>query len=247
MNHQRHKRKESLSVLLISNTGRENRQFNVPLPALRILPALFLILLILIGWLAYEFSVNQKVQSTLHTQLAEQEALVQQLTEEKEQLNTEKQTLSEENTSLRQQIEEAAAAEEEAQEEEAPDPSEDPSFPGRYPYSGASVLLSSYTEEQPYLAISAYTGGTVIAAGDGTVISNASDDIYHHIIEVLHESGYKTRYLCHQSADVAIEEGAEVHAGDVLLTITADETQLDYQVIYEEAPVDPLSIIDARG
>lgn len=247
MNYQRHKRKESLSVLLISNTGRENRQFNVPLPALRILPVLFLILLVLIGWLAYEFSVNQKVQTALQTQLAEQEALVQQLTEEKEQLDTEKQTLSEENTALRQQIEEASAAEEEAQEEEEPDPSEDPSFPGRYPYSGASVLLSSYTEEQPYLAISAYTGGTVVAAGDGTVIANTSDDIYHHIIEVLHESGYKTRYLCHQSAEVSVEEGAEVHGGDVLLTITSDETQLDYQVIYEEAPVDPLSIIDARG
>lgn len=247
MNNQRHKRKESLSVLLISNTGRENRQFNIPLPVLRIVPALLLILLILIGWLVYEFSINQKVQTALHTQIAEQETLVQQLTEEKEQLNTENQTLSEENSSLRQQIEEAAADGEAQEEEEEPDPSEDPSYPSRYPYSGASVLLSSYTEEQPYLAISAYTGGTVIAAGDGTVIANASDDIYHHIIEVLHESGYKTRYLCHQSADVSIEEGAEVHAGDVLLTITTDETQLDYQVIYEEAPVDPLSVIDARG
>ncbi len=248
MNHQRHKRKESLSVLLISNTGRENRQFNIPLPVLRLLPVLLLILLAVTGWLAYEFSVNQKVQSTLHTQLTAQEELVQQLTQEKEQLSTDKQTLSDENASLRQQIEEAKAAEEEAaEEEETVDPSEDPAFPGRYPYSGASVLLSSYTEEQPYLAISAYSGGTVIAAGDGTVTASASDDIYSHIIEITHATGYKTRYLCHQNADVSIEEGAEVHAGDVLLTITSDETQLDYQIIYEDAPIDPLSVIDARG
>lgn len=249
MNNQRHKRKESLSVLLISNTGRDNRQFNIPLPLLRILPVLLILFLAVIGWLIYEFSISQKVQTSLQEQLAAQEGAVQQLTEEKEQLNTDKQTLTEENTSLRQQIEEAAAAAaaEEAQEEEPEDPADNPAFPARYPYSGASVLLSSYTEEQPYLAISAYTGGTVIAAGDGVVRAVSSDDIYHHIIEVAHETGHITRYLCHQSAEVAVEEGAEVHVGDVLLTITTDETQLDYQVIYEDAPIDPLSVIDAQG
>lgn len=94
---------------------------------------------------------------------------------------------------------------------------------------------------------SAYAGGTVTAAGDGTVVAAGSDEIYQHIIEVAHESGYKTRYLCHQSAEISVEEGSAVQAGDILLTITTDETQLDYQVIYEDAPIDPLSVIDARG
>ncbi len=251
MNHQRHKRRESLSVLLISNTDRSNRQFRIPLSVLRILPVLLLLLLLLTGWLAYEFSVNWKKQTDLRTQLAEQHKLAEQLTEEKEQLSGDKLALSEENTSLKQQLEqlEQAAAEEteESAEEDPEDHSGDPTYPARYPYSGASVLLSSYTEEQPYLAISAYTGGTVTAAGDGTVTSVASDDIYQHIIEVTHESGYTTRYLCHQSAEVSAEEGASVAAGEVLLTITADETQLDYQILFDGAPVDPLSVIDARG
>lgn len=250
MNNQRHKRKESLSVLLISNTGRDNRQFNIPVPLLRLLPAVLVLILVVMGWLVYEFSVNQKVQTALHTQLSAQEELVQQLTNEKEQLNNEKQVLIDENTALRQQMEEAEAAAAEAaaaEQEEAADPAADPTYPGRYPYSGASVLLSSYTEEQPYLAISAYAGGTVTAAGDGTVVAAGSDEIYQHIIEVAHESGYKTRYLCHQSAEISVEEGSAVQAGDILLTITTDETQLDYQVIYEDAPIDPLSVIDARG
>lgn len=248
MNNQRHKRKESLSVLLISNTGRDNRQFNIPVPMLRLLPAVLILILAVMGWLIYEFSANQKTQAALHTQLAEQEELVQQLTSEKDQLNNEKQVLTDENATLRQQMEEAqAAAEEAAGQEEPEDPADNPAYPGRYPYSGASVLLSSYTEEQPYLAISAYAGGTVTAAGDGTVVASSSDDIYRHIIEVSHETGYKTRYLCHQSAELSVEEGATVHAGDILLTITTDETQLDYQVIYEDAPIDPLSVIDARG
>jgi murein DD-endopeptidase MepM/ murein hydrolase activator NlpD len=79
------------------------------------------------------------------------------------------------------------------------------------------------------------------------VVAAGSDEIYQHIIEVAHESGYKTRYLCHQSAEISVEEGSAVQAGDILLTITTDETQLDYQVIYEDAPIDPLSVIDARG
>ena len=248
-NHQRHKRKESLSVLLISNTGRENRQFNIPLPVLRIFPVLLCLLIAVTGWLAYEFSIDQKARAALQTQITTQEELVQQLTEEKEQLNNDKTTLSEENAALRQEIEQTKAeqAEAEAAEEEPEDPAANPAFPGRYPYSGASVLLSSYTEEQPYLSISTYTGGTVTAAGDGTVITLSSDDIYQHIIEIAHETGYTTRYLCYQGAETAVEEGAQVHAGDVLLNITADETRLDYQIIFEEAPLDPLSVIDARG
>ena len=42
-------------------------------------------------------------------------------------------------------------------------------------------------------------------------------------------------------------EGARVQAGDILLTITKDDTQLDYQILYEEKSVDPLEIIDAKG
>ena len=49
MNNQRHKRKESLSVLLISNTGRDNRQFNIPVPLLRLLPAVLVLILVVMG------------------------------------------------------------------------------------------------------------------------------------------------------------------------------------------------------
>ena len=44
-----------------------------------------------------------------------------------------------------------------------------------------------------------------------------------------------------------VEEGAQVQLGDVLLEITADETKMDYQILYEGETVDPMTVIEARG
>lgn len=249
MNNQRHKRRESFSILLISNSDQSSRQFDVSLPLIRFFLCLLLIILIAAGLSAYGFFSRRGIESQLRSQLTEQEALVQQLTAEKQELETEKTTLIAENESLRSEAEEAVAAmaEKEAEEQEEAEPEEDPAVPTRYPYSGASVLLSSYTEEQPYLSLSTYTGGTVTAAGNGTVAVISYDDTYHHIIEIEHGNGYRTRYLCRQDAEQSVEEGAEVQAGDTILTITTDETQVDYQIVYQDEPVDPLSVIDAKG
>ena len=249
MSNQRHKRRESFSILLISNTDRSSRQFNVSLPAIRFLLVILLLLCTITGLLIYKVTTNEKKFSELRTQLQAQEELAAQLTAEKETLASENLTLTEEITRLQQEAapeetEEDTAEEDTAEEEE---PALDTSYPSRYPSTGSGVLSSSYSEEQPYIAITAYTGGTIVAAGAGTVVAVASDDIYHHIIEVEHGNGYKTRYLCHQEASLETEEGAQVQSGDTLLTITADETVLDYQVLNEGAPVDPLSVIDARG
>ena len=112
MKQQRHKRKESFYILLISNTGRSNRQFQISLSILRTLFAFLLILCVALGWLAYQFSIAHTVQSSLKEQLSSQEQLVRQLEAEKESLNTEKQALIAENESLRQQPEPSAAAQE---------------------------------------------------------------------------------------------------------------------------------------
>ena len=44
-----------------------------------------------------------------------------------------------------------------------------------------------------------------------------------------------------------MEEGAQVEAGTILMTITSDDTQLDYQVLLNGETIDPLSVIDAKG
>lgn len=242
MKNQRHKRKRSFSVLLISNTDGSSRQFHISLFSVRLLVLLLLIVFVSLGWFAWQFSSRENQDETLLAQITALEQENQQLTAEKETLNAENLTLITANESLRQEAEQRA---EEMEEEETE--AEDPSLPSRYPSYGAGIIKSDFSEEQPYLSIETYSGGSILAAGDGTVTAVSSDDIYAHIIEIEHASGYRTRYLCHQEAEVTTEEGAQVQGGDTLLNITADDTIVDYQIIYEEAPIDPMSVIDAKG
>ncbi|GFI68932.1 hypothetical protein IMSAG249_00753 [Lachnospiraceae bacterium] len=253
MKQQRHKRKESFYILLISNTGRSNRQFQISLSILRTLFAFLLILCVALGWLAYQFSIAHTVQSSLKEQLSSQEQLVRQLEAEKESLNTEKQALIAENESLLQQPEPSAAAQETEQadvEEAEAEPEEaeaDPFFPSLYPSSDTAMLLSAYSQEQPYLSITVHAEGKIIAAGSGTIVTVSSDDTYPLIVEVDHGNGYMTRYMSQQEAESGLEQDTQIQAGDTLFTIITDNTQLDYQVLLNGEPVDPLSVFDAKG
>lgn len=243
MKDQRHKRKEIYSVLMVSNTNGKSRQFQVSAFTLRLCAVLLALLCIAIGWLIYRASMTDGALQVLRQEIASQKEQIAQLETDKDALTKDKLTLAAENEALKQQPGTPAAPEEASDEEEETDSS----APNRYPSDGVGIQKASYSEEQPYISISAYTGGHIVAAGDGTVTAVWSDDPYAHIVEIEHEGGYKTRYLLHQDAEVNVEQGAEVQAGDILLTITSDDCQLDYQVLLNDEPIDPLSIIDAKG
>lgn len=243
MKNQRHKRKEIYSVLMVSNTNGKSRQFQVSAFTLRFCAVLLVLLCVVIGWLIYRASMTDGALQVLRQEIASQKEQIAQLEADKDALTKDKLTLAAENEALKQQPVTPAASEEASEEEEEADSS----APNRYPSDGVGIQKASYSEEQPYISISAYTGGHIVAAGDGTVTAVWSDDPYAHIVEIEHEGGYKTRYLLHQDAEVNVEQGAEVKAGDILLTITSDDCQLDYQVLLNDEPIDPLSIIDAKG
>lgn len=241
MKRQRHKHKESFSLLLISNTGRTSRQFHISPLIFRLLAVLMLLICIALGWLGYQFSISQAKEDDLQEQIVSQAQLIQQLETEKENLNNEKFVLTSENETLLQAVKENT---EEAAMEETEETS---GLPNRYPCTGSGILISSYSQEQPYISIDTQAEGKIIAAGDGTILSVTSDDTYPLIIEIEHANGYRTRYMCKQNAELRAEEGAEVLTGDILVNINANNTQLDYQIIYENEPVDPLTIIEAEG
>lgn len=243
MNGQKHKRKESFSILLISHTGQENKQFHISSGSLRlfvIIPVLILAVLVGLVYTVWAGYGNEKI---LRGQINTQAQTIRQLEEEKEALSSENLTLVSENEALRGQVQEADSKEGST----ADGPKEDPAFPNRYPSSETGMLAETYSEDHPYLSISMQAGGNIVAAGDGTVASVGSDDTYPLIIEIEHGNGYRTRYMCRQ--DVADKPGAgtQVHAGDTLVTIEAETAQLDYQVILDDQPIDPLIILDAKG
>ena len=239
-----HKHKESFSILLISNTGRRNREVHISRNALRFMIVLLLCIVVALGgtgWLFYYFTPNNDGQGNLQIQLNEQVQLVAQLEAENQVLSETNQTLEKENEELRQ----SAESEEQVSVEEVKD-EEDLSIPRLYP-SSSSAVISFYTEEQPYLSINTHKEGNIIATGSGTVVEVTSDDTYTVIIEIEHKKGYKTRYMCRQEIELTASIGAQVEAGDTLFTVTEDDTQLDYQIIFGGEPIDPLTVIEAKG
>lgn len=245
MKDQRHKRKESFSVLVVSNTDRSSRQFQISLFSIRLVVFIVIVFLVVLGVMIYQYTTARGRQESLRQQMLAHQQTAQALEKEKESWNSEKMALTSENETLRQIIEQKEASPEETKE--GTDEEKDPTLPIRYPSQGSGVMEAGYSEEHPYLTISAYTGSNIVAAGNGTIVTVSSDDTYKHIIEIQHESGYTTRYLCQQEADLKVEEGAQVQLGDVLLDVTTDETKLDYQVIYEDETVDPMTVIEAKG
>jgi len=245
MQEQRHKRKESYSIFIVSNIDKDSRQFHITPSSLRLLFFLPFLIFIVIGVFIFLFVFTKMQADKLNEQLLAQKQLSSEWDAEKEALNNEKQELETEIAALRRELEERAPVEEPETEEESVQ--DDSSFPSRYPSSGAGVLTATYSEEHPYISITTYRESDIIAAGDGVVTAITSDDTYPCIIEITHDSGYKTRYFYHEQPELKVEEGAQVEGGGALFTVTAEEAELDYQVIYEEQPIDPLTVIDAKG
>ncbi len=246
MKQQRHKRKESFSVLLIPNTEGKSKQFHVSRFLIRlVIGVLVLVFLAAAGALAW-CTLNFRQQEALRNEAAQLNLRIGELEKERDNLEQEKETLTAEIEALRN-ANEAAAASAEGEEEAEEAPEKDTSVPRRYPYTGISTVISNYSTEQPYLSLNTSLDGNVVATGDGMVVSVDSDDTYAHIVEVEHNNGYKTRYMCRQEAQVQVQAGAQVQEGDILITVLTDDTQLDYQVDFEGESIDPLTVFEAKG
>lgn len=246
MKQQRHKRKESFSVLLIPNTEGKSKQFHVSCFAVRLVIGVVVLVLLAAAGAIVWCALNFGQQEALHKETEQLNVRIGELETERDNLEQEKETLTKEIEALRNANEAAASlAKDETEEEEEPE--KDTSVPRRYPYTGISTVISNYSAEQPYLSLNTSSDGNVVATGDGMVVTVDSDDTYAHIVEVEHNNGYKTRYMCRQEAQVQMQVGAQVQEGDILITVLTDDTQLDYQVDFEGESIDPLTVFEAKG
>lgn len=263
MKPRKHKRKESFSVLLISNTGHNNRQYHITKSCLRLVTVFVCLVGIAFGWLAYHYLTQENVsiaadsnsnkeeeQTDLAEQIVSLQETIQQLEEEKENLASQNDALTSENKAL---LEAAKAGlgtggAEEPEKESVPDiQADDDSFPSRYPYSEAGIVSTKYSQTHPYVSIETQGEGNIIAAGEGTITEIGSEAEYPLVIEIEHGNGYKTRYMFVQETETSREEGEKVRIGDVLAAVTAQNEQVDYQVMFEDEPIDPLIVFEAKG
>lgn len=244
MKPQRHTRKEFISILFVSNIGGKNREYHLPRPFFNFLRFVPLIVLAVILGMGVIILSRQRELTALRSQLEPYKKQIEDLETKQESLSAENTKLMNENEQLKLEAMNTEETEEETQSEE--NPYQD--APDGYPYMGAGgILISPYSKQQPFMSINTHTDGAIVASGDGTVTSVSSDDTYPLIVEIQHDKGYITRYSSREAAQTQLEEDAQVKTGDTLFTITVDDTQFDYQIIYGNEPIDPLMVIEAKG
>ncbi len=244
MEQKRHKRKEIFSVLMVSNTGKSIKKYRVSKSSFHLIAVfLFLLCAIAAGMSCWAVYVLEN-QAALHKQIISGEQQAQQLKEENERLSGELTKVSEELEVLQSKGADSLTNVETVVEQE---PEQEGTYPNRFQSSGVALVISSYSPDQPYMSFGMQVEDSIIATEDGTVTTISSDDTYPYIIEIEHENGYQTRYMCNQEAQLNVQEGDQVTSGSELITITLENTQLDYQVFLEGEPIDPINIIDAKG
>lgn len=259
MKSRKHRHKESFSLLLISNTGQNTRHFHVTRSFMRLFTVFVLCICVAFGWLIYQYLSDNEITNTyvnasegtgeteLIDQITEQEKLVQQLEEEIESLNRLNSELTSENKALLAAAKLTKDAEAVNEAGREGNPETDPAYPSRYPYSGTGVMFERYSVSHPYVSIELPEEGDIIATGSGTIAIIDSDNTYPLIIEIEHGNGYRTRYMFPQDAEPLFAEGAQVQAGTALVSVDINNVQLDYQVIYEEEPIDPVNVFEVKG
>lgn len=117
-------------------------------------------------------------------------------------------------------------------------------MPVGFPMS-SSASLEEANGENPMVKLNGSVGSSIIASADGTVISITTDSGYLHCIRIDHENGYNSIYR--NDGDVMIKEGDEVVRGAILYVIGEDNTELGYQITYDERYIDPMELINIDG
>lgn len=117
-------------------------------------------------------------------------------------------------------------------------------MPVGFPMSSSASLEESPGEE-PMVKLTGTAGNSIIASADGMVVSVTTDSIYLHCIKIDHGNGYSSIYR--NDGDVMIKEGDEVVRGAILYVIGEDNTELGYQIMYDERYIDPMDLINIDG
>lgn len=117
-------------------------------------------------------------------------------------------------------------------------------MPVGFPMSSSASLEEADTED-PMVKLNGAEGNSVIASADGTVISITSDPSYLHCIRIDHGNGYVSIYR--NDGEAMVKEGDEVVRGAILFVIGEENTELGYQITYDERYMDPMELINIDG
>lgn len=176
---------------------------------------------------------------TLTQKNNEQTEQIAKLEEEKADLIALREELTEKVTILSDTINQKVEAEEALEEATA-----QAHMPMEFPMSSSASLAEADGEDK-LVKLSGSEGSSVIASGDGTVVVVATDSQYANIIKIDHGNGYISIYR--NDGDPMVKEGDEVVRGAILYVLGEDNTELGYQITYDEKYIDPMELINIDG
>ena len=182
---------------------------------------------------------NDKQITALIAETEQQQQDIEELTEENADLISLREELTDKviilSDTINQKVEEEEAlAQEKAQAH----------MPVGFPMS-SSASLEEAEGDNLMVKLNGSEGSSVIASADGTIISITTDSGYLHCIRIDHGNGYNSIYR--NDGDVMVKEGDEVVRGAILYVIGEDNTELGYQIMYEEKYIDPMGLINIDG
>ena len=204
-----------------------------------LIESIFLIVFAAVVVLAVICSRNSKKIDLLEEETAKQQEEIVKLTEENADLVSLREELMNKVTILSDTINQKVEEEEALEQERA-----QAHMPVGFPLS-SSASLEEDDGENPMVKLSGSEGSSVIASADGTIISITTDSGYLHCIKIDHGNGYNSIYR--NDGDVMVREGDEVVRGAILYVIGEDNTELGYQIMYEEKYIDPMGLINIDG
>lgn len=95
------------------------------------------------------------------------------------------------------------------------------------------------------LLFEASKGTNVVAAGAGVVSEIVTHSKFEYKLTIDHENGYKSIY--YNSGSPMVKEGDEVISGYVLFIIEDDNKKFGYQILENDVPIDPTSVLAIDG
>ena len=231
------KRKKKVTVMLLieKQDGALHRRTIGPTLVQAVSIVFFLLVVVVVCKLTYDTITLKHIRK----ELVNQTAIINTLTDENEALSVENSTLTNKVAVLSETVSNKMATEDAISQEAIED-----ALPKGFPLSGSATMKEEQGEE-PMLVFSALSGTNVITSGTGTVISVDADELYGTKIVIDHGNGYKSVYR--NSGNALVKNGEDLGKGYILYSIEEENQELGYQIMQDDAYIDPMLIIEING
>ena len=118
-------------------------------------------------------------------------------------------------------------------------------MPIGFPMTSSASMQQEADAQEPMVKLTSSEGNSIVASGAGTILSITTGSSYLHCVKIDHGNGYVSIYR--NDGEVMAREGDEVVRGTILYVIGEENTELGYQIMYNEQYVDPMELINIDG